>query len=113
MENVLADIKKLRNSIEVYTELETLKEIRGCYNHFLASYEANDMKVAAVQIQLNRIVVNKAINELYLELDEIKALVMHNINAEPTTLRYTYKATPDEVKAIMSFNTDPRFTITE
>lgn len=110
--DVKTSLKNLRTSQEVFTEMEVLREVRGCYNHFLASFESNEMKVAAVQVQLNKIAINKALNELQLELDAIQAGIKL-LTPQPTTKRYTYQPTESEDRAIMLFNSDKRFTITE
>lgn len=110
--DVKTSLKNLRTSQEVFTEMKVLREVRGCYNHFLASLESNEMKVAAVQVQLNKIAINKALNELQLELDAIQAEIKL-LTPQPTTKRYTYRPTESEDRAIMLFNSDKRFKITE
>lgn len=105
-------LKAERTLIDIQTEIEELKSVLGCYNHFLASYGSSQMKVAYVQVQINKAIINKSINELHLEIDEAKAGLMEQFKI-PVTVRRVYDASPQEQQAIKNFNSDKRFTITE
>lgn len=111
MQTKTTEVKKELKSLTVlYSELETMQDIRGCYNHFLTSYESSKMPIANAQVQLNKAILNKEINLLHLDIDEAKAGVVEEIKG---TIRERHVASPEQMEAIMLFNKDKRFTITE
>lgn len=111
METKTTEVKKeLKSLTALFAERETLRQIDSCYKHFLASYEASKMPVANAQIQLNRITISKEINKLTLMIDEEKANVVQEVKG---TVREKHVSTPEQTEAVMLFNKDPRFSITE
>ena len=113
---ILRDMKKqqLRALSEVAAEIRECEKILSCYNHFIPSYEASQMPVANVQIQLNRIVIKKTLRELHAEWHEVRTATLPPMvtEARPVTME-TYIASPLEEAAIIAFNTDKRYCITE
>ena len=100
----------MKTLIQIQSELEHLKEIRGCYNHFLTSYEASKMPITNAYVQLNRTIINKEINALYLEIDKVKSSIVHEVKV---TVRETHVPTPEFIEAITHFNNNKNYTITE
>lgn len=111
----MTTLRKHRFSGDIAKEIQTLKDIAGCYNHFLASYESSQMQVAKAQIQLNKILIWKEINKLQEEYDNVMIearLIGKEVEASKPKMDQ-YKYTELEDKAIMLFNSDKRYTITE
>lgn len=118
METTATQNNPLKKSLTALSvELLELQEVRSCYNHFLCTGNEKEMTVAFAQVQLNRAILNKEINKIHLQMDEVKAGITALTNnlpeIMPTTRRYNYQPTASEDRAIMLFNSDKRFTITE
>ena len=105
-----------------------LSAIKSTYNHFLASYEAQVEVENATQVEANKRVVCEKLKKLYMELEEVKhrhsngksassneTPAAHN-QQDGTILLMKFEpyiATELEERAIMLFNSDRRYTITE
>jgi hypothetical protein len=95
----------------IAAEIVELNAIKSAYNHYLASYEASVNVENATQVKNNKVKLINTLQNLYAALHRaeqeqqtkpIQRLQMKNYN-------YTEK----EKSAIMHFNADRRFTITE
>lgn len=83
-----------------------LSEIRSAYIHYLASYHAQCNVGNAAYIKCNLKIISESIAQL-------KQLQNTPIYKEVKTATYIYKYSAMEEQAILSFNADKRFTITE
>lgn len=86
--------------------IKQLSEIRLAYLHYLASWHAQCNFENATYIRCNLTVISGSIAQL-------KQLHSTTIYKEKKTVKHTYKYPALEEQAIMCFNADKRFTITE
>jgi len=130
----------MRNKQHVTKEIVKLSAIKASYNHYLASGRSIFEVENSTQVHYNLSVLNKSLRELYVELKCVnEQLAIGNgqlkngqqagsnwqlatgnneqltINQQPFSKSYfqsaEFKAL--EAHAIMQFNSDRRFTITE
>ena len=99
----------MRNKGIITKEIVELSEIRSAYNHYLGSHRGLTEVENTTQVQQNKTIVTAALRTLYVEL--AKADRENNISYEAKTK--TIKHSDLEKNAIMHFNRDNRFTITE
>ena len=92
-------------------EINILEEIKNAYIHFLCSYEAQCDVENATQVEANKVIVKQSLSKLYQQLK--KAEVMSKAVKPAKPMRRTYQYSEAEAEAILHFNTDKRFTITE
>ncbi|RYJ44567.1 hypothetical protein [Flavobacterium beibuense] len=91
-------------------EIVELSEIKKAYNHYLSSYEAQQDIENYTYIAENRNTINHHLRELYTKI----ALQQQTQKAHNQNVRYTkYTACTIEKSAILHFNSDSRFSITE
>jgi hypothetical protein len=92
-------------------EIVELSTIKSAYNHFLASAEAqHDVENTTLIIQ-NRTIVSKNLKELYVKLAMLAPVLPKPAKTKASVV--DYKWTDAEERAILHFNNDSRFTITE
>ena len=114
--------KEMRNKQHVTKEIVELSAIKASYNHYLASGRSIFEVENTTQLHYNLCVINRSLRELFEELKTIgtreEGLERRNTSTDNTQLamaRYfqsaEFKAL--ETHAIMQFNSDRRFTITE
>jgi hypothetical protein len=97
-------------SSRIKSRIDEIEAERSVNRKFLASYEATENKTVACQITLLQIELSKELKRLYPLYYRVLSKVP---TVAPKTIRYTYKATPNEELAIMNFNNDKQFKITE
>ena len=96
---------------EILQQIVELSEIKRAYTHYLCSYEALCNVENTTYIVANKAIVNYNLKKLYAMLPKEKE---HTKALQPqNTIRFTYKASATEQRAILHFNSDKRFTITE
>ena len=112
----------MRKTNTITAEIVELQAIKAAYNHYLASHNAQYEVENATMVRANRAIVSINLKELYRKLHSSgKAVpVRQDANAikpaDTNTLRMkfaTYPTTELEDRAIMHFNSDRRYTITE
>ena len=86
--------------------IKYLSEIRSAYLHYLASHHAQCNGQNASYIICNLKIISESISQL-------KQLLPSPIYKVPKAATHIYKYSALEEQAILSFNTDNRFTITE
>jgi len=104
----------MRNLDIITKEIVELSAILSAYNHYLASHRSLTEVENTTQIQQNRVEIGKTLKALHLESITEKALInsqkeLKNSKIKTTTIIHTN----DEKNAILHFNKDKRFTITE
>lgn len=99
----------MRNKGIIAKEIVELSEIRSAYNHYLGSHRGLTEVENTTQVQQNKTIVTAALCTLYTELTKTDR--ENNISSEAKTK--TIKHSELEKNAIMHFNRDNRFTITE
>ena len=113
--------KEMRNKQLLTKEIVELSAIKASYNHYLASGRSIFEVENITQLHYNLCVINRSLRELYEELKKFsKQWAKGNEqtltgNRQLAIARYfqsaEFKAL--ETRAIMHFNSDRRFTITE
>lgn len=111
----------MRNLDIIVKEIVELSEIKSAYNHYLSSHRSLTEVENATQLQHNSTILSQSLNILYNELlkekSRQKALLEREkalgIRQKPKVKITTIIHTEDEKKAILHFNRDRRFTITE
>ncbi|MHA3787482.1 hypothetical protein ACX0HA_04665 [Flavobacterium hauense] len=107
----------MRNLDIIIKEIVELSEIKSAYNHYLSSYRSLTEVENTTQLQHNIRIIAQSINMLYTDLQRQKALEMRQVipekrqKAEVKPKNVTYSN--EEKNAIIHFNRDRRFTITE
>lgn len=86
--------------------IKLLSEIRSAYLHYLASYHAQCNVENATYIMCNLNIISESI----LQLKQLQCKPIYKVS-KTATHKYEYSAL--EEQAIINFNTDKRFTITE
>lgn len=96
---------------EILQQIVELSEIKQAYNHYLCSFEALNDVENTTYILANKAIVSYNLKQLY------SLLPKENKHNRPlhtqSTVRFKYKAGKTEQRAILHFNSDKRFTITE
>jgi hypothetical protein len=110
--NVNSSLNTLRGAKEVLADIRVLENVKSAYRHFLASYEAQLYCDNKIQVLHNLQITKAALSQLYSELYDVN-LKDNKVHACTPIKETVYKVSPLEVKAIMLFNSDNRFTITE
>lgn len=103
------DVLINHNPREIVKELNDCEKILSAYNHFLASYQAQLYCNAKDEVLANKAIIQVTINELKKTLLSFDTGVQV-ITKHPNII-YNHSAL--EMAAIMNFNSDNRFTITE
>ena len=101
----------MRNLDIIIKEIVELSEIRSAYNHYLASNRSLTEVENTTKIQHNKKIVSKTLKTLYDEQTLVKQAITAFAERQPAIK--TIKHTNDEKNAILHFNRDRRFTITE
>ena len=121
--------KQMRNKQHVTKEIVELSAIKASYNHYLASGRSIFEVENTTQLYYNLCVINRSLRQLFEELKTLgireKGLAAREKatdNGQPLTgnkqlAMGSYFLSPEfkalETRAIMQFNSDRRFTITE
>jgi hypothetical protein len=112
----------MRNKQHVTKEIVELSAIKASYNHYLASGRSIFEVENAAQLHRNLCVINQSLRELYEELkvftksEAISDLSQRAIGNETSAMGGYFQSAEFkalETRAIMQFNSDRRFTITE
>lgn len=116
----------MRNKQHLIKEIIELSAIKTAYNHYLASGRSVFEVENTTQLHYNLCVINRSLRELYGEAKKvIGCRLMVDGSLTPTTYPTTKNRQPAtdnllsnhfkqlETRAIMQFNSDRRFTITE
>lgn len=104
-------VLKVRTAQEIANEINELEAVKKCYFHFLATNLHSEYPENVEQVEINFHLVKFYLTELYAELKAVKGIAPR-VEAKPfkvTTVQHSLT----EVKAIMAFNKDKRFSITE
>lgn len=102
---------KVRTKQEIANEILELEAVKKSYYHFLTTAIHREYPENIPSVELNYHIVKFHLTELYTELKNA-TLVEPKPSAKeflPVTVRHS----ADEVKAILAFNKDRRFSITE
>jgi hypothetical protein len=102
----------MRNKQHLTREIVELNAIKASYNHYLASGRSIFEVENTTQLHYNLCVINRSLRDLFAELKGINEQM--TVNHQPMTgkiLTDYFKQL--ETYAIMQFNSDRRFTITE
>lgn len=104
-----------RTASDVCKEILELKEVKAAYSHFLSSWEGQQDTVLSQYISHNLMIIKISLQNLYTELEGSKAEIRQVMKAEePNEPQWNiYKPSAQEEKAVMAFNADKRFSITE
>ncbi|OIQ19321.1 MAG: hypothetical protein BM557_06355 [Flavobacterium sp. MedPE-SWcel] len=97
------------NKQQVQQEIIDLEQVKWAYIHFLSSPKAKVNVENYTQIENNKIIVKQTLRQLYQDLQQLKD--NKTINNKSKTITYQY--TKDEENAIIHFNNNKRFSITE
>lgn len=98
----------------IASEIAELRQVAGCYNYFLASYESSQMPEARLQVQLNKSIIWKTINALEVEKHEAEMYAREIGKEVERRMKFeNYQYSPLEDAAIKAFNSDRRYSITE
>lgn len=111
IQKAIKEVLKLRKPQDVAMEINELEIYKSAYRHFLASYEASQNPENEIAIERNLETVKRSLRVLYVELKEIEAGIKAVVAPQPVVRNLI--SNEDEIKAIMLFNQDKRFTITE
>jgi hypothetical protein len=99
------------NKQQIIKEIDLLESIKKCYLHFLCSHKAGTSVENTTYILANKEIIKQSLRDLYQKLDAIKRKEGLVSNMVPRSRRQ--QSTDFEAKAIMLFNKDYRFNITE
>ena len=120
--------KEMRNKQLLTKEIVELSAIKASYNHYLASGRSIFEVENTTQLHYNLCVINRSLRELFEELKQLnmqqatggKQWAISNGQPSIDNKQFTmgkYFASAEfkalETRAIMQFNSDRRFTITE
>jgi len=98
----------------IATEIVELKAILSAYNHFLASHEAKCNVECTTLVRNNRAIALANLKLLSSELEGAhQAKVSNQKERAPQLEIVNYKWSDLEERAIIHFNKDKRFAITE
>jgi hypothetical protein len=107
----------MRNLDIILKEIVELSEIKSAYNHYLSSHRSLTEVENTTQLQHNNAILSQSLNTLNNELLQRKAAEKRHkaleIRQKPKVKITTIIHSEDEKKAILHFNRDRRFTITE
>ena len=122
----------MRNKQHLVKEIVEANAIKAAYNYYLASGRAKNEVENTTQTQLNLKTVNATLRRLYREFEDLKNRLIDERremidkevsssqcsvgikgNPEPKTLNHKQQCSLQTAKAIMLFNMDSRFSITE
>lgn len=116
----------MRNKQLLTKEIMELSAVKASYNHYLGSGRSIFEVENTTQVHYSLCVLNKSLRELYAELKRVNGCRLivdggftqtHNLksdNHQPTTNNLLTEHFRElETRAIMQFNSDRRFTITE
>ena len=104
----------MRNLDIITKEIVELSALLSAYNHYLASHRSLTEVENTTQIQYNSIKIRQSLKALKRDITTQKQLAnslkpIKNNKVTTTTITHT----TDEKNAILHFNADKRFTITE
>ena len=113
--------KLMRNKQHVTKEIVELSAIKASYNHYLASGRSIFEVENTTQLHYNLCVINRSLRQLFEELKQLNMkLATGNGQLKTSNEQFAmgkYFASAEfkalETRAIMQFNSDRRFTITE
>jgi len=113
--------KQMRNKQHVTKEIVELSAIKASYNHYLASGRSIFEVENTTQLHYNLCVINRSLRQLFEELKQLNMkLATGNGQLKTSNEQFAmgkYFASAEfkalETRAIMQFNSDRRFTITE
>lgn len=100
----------MRNTSIIAKEIVELSAIRSAYNHYLASHRALTDVENATTVRANKSVISKSLRSLYAMLEQQKKGIGQSKQNVPAA---EYNYSDAEAGAILHFNRDRRFTITE
>lgn len=107
----------MRNLDIIVKEIVELSEIKSAYNHYMSSHRSLTEVENTTQLQRNSNVLTQSINTLYSELllakEKQKAFAERQKELGTRQLARTITYSENEKNAILHFNRDRRFTITE
>lgn len=91
------------------SEIRLLQQIKSCYLYYLASYIGGADVENTTYIIKNMETIKASLKELYV------ALSSNEVNMQSRQVKLKTKTCHwgDDVKAVMLFNSDKRFSITE
>jgi len=100
----------MRNKQHITKEIVQLSAIKAAYNYFLASERSMFEVENTTQVQQNLKAVNQSLKALYAEYKKVVGcrLLVDDSFQQPATISQQLNHS-----AIMHFNADRRFTITE
>ena len=98
------------NKQQVQQEVIDLEQVKWAYIHFLASPKSKENVENYTQIENNKITVKLTLRQLYTDLQSIKK---DNTATKHKSKAITYQYTKEEENAIIHFNNNKRFSITE
>lgn len=105
------NLLKMRTAIEVSIEIDGLETVKRSLLYYLASYMAVKHSECVPVANANLAAVKASLGELYAELEKVKAGIANEVRSTPRVTEANHSAS--EQDAIMLFNSDKRFTITE
>lgn len=100
----------MRNKGIIAKEIVELSEIRSAYNHYLGSHRGLTEVENTTQVQHNKKIITATLRILYAELEQ-SGKGVPEIKTQPSIKKVEYSTL--EKNAILHFNRDKRFTITE
>lgn len=101
----------MRNKGIIAKEIVELSEIKSAYNHYLGSHRGLTEVENTTQVQHNKKMITATIRTLYAELEQSNKAIQAFAEVKPTIKTIQYSTL--EQNAILHFNRDKRFTITE
>jgi hypothetical protein len=95
---------------KLIAEIVELSAFRSTCCHYLASHHAALHVENATMVTANKHIVSQSLNQLYQELNVLNTTIYKGHNS---IKQINYKYSAHEERAILHFNKDNRFTITE
>lgn len=108
----------MRSLIKISQDIIELESVKKSYSHFLCTIAQTELYENVAMVEDNLAVIKVELRKLYTEMLEVKAMIAKTVKQdEPVKAEQpiwkTYKPTAQEEKAILAFNRNPQFTITE
>ena len=98
----------MRNKSKILKEIVELSGIKSAYNYYLGSSRSLTEVENATQVRQNRDTITKSLNILHSQLRHLQ-----HVPTTPVAPEVMVRHSPAEQQAIISFNRDRRFSLTE
>lgn len=105
----------MRSLIKISQDIIELESVKKSYSHFLCTIAQTELYENVAMVEDNLAVVKAELRKLHKEMHDVKKEISNTVKPEaPVQATWTtYKMSEQEERALMSFNKNPQFTITE